>query len=98
MAGASKSTYQREAEARRAAEGGSSGVSADKSDAEHEAGLSKERKAFTAPAGSDTGAGGEPMPKQNPGESPGAFGARLRDWRERRGRAGAVKNKLGATP
>ena len=98
MAG-QKTVYQREAEARDAASRGTSEVKADKSEAEHQAALGKERKGFSAgAAGADTGAGGDPMPKQSDYPDMAAFGAAMRAWREKRGRAGAVKNKLGATP
>lgn len=43
MAGASKSIYQRDAEKKRAAEGGSSEVKAERSEEQHEAVLSREK-------------------------------------------------------
>lgn len=48
-------------------------------------------------AGADTGGGGEPMPKQADYADAAAFGAALRAWREKRGRAKAVKEKMGAS-
>jgi len=95
-----KSSYTRAADAQRSREGGTSHVAAE-AGADERAAAAKDREKVTGfsagKAGADTGAGGEPMPKQADYGTMGAWQAAMRTWREKRGRAAAVKNRLGAS-
>jgi len=79
-------------------QGGSATVTAESTDTS-----ATERERLTSGLGSGRAAkgGGDNMPKQEPGEAPAAFGARVAAWRRRKeagvtmdNAAGALANKL----
>lgn len=80
---AQKSMYQQDAENKRAAQGGTSSIAATKGDEQGERDKEKHTGFTAAKAGAGAG-GGSDMPKQGAGESAGAYGARLREWRQKK--------------
>ena len=62
------------------------GISAEKGadDAAANAAARDKYTGFSAAKAGAGAGGGSDMPKQNPGESAAAFGARMRDWRARK--------------